>query len=170
MYAMNVLGYRLFGEDEDALRIFELYDPKRGKRFKELLKIGFFELGKEKIETANQKHWRDYFVGGTACECAPEYIKKASKIIDYVSMSEEERKMISAMERIEANDEAERYYIATENRAICEAIGEARGIAKGEAKNNEMIKNLLSLGVPISQIAQASKLSEKDIQDALQKG
>ena len=182
VYAMNVLGYRLFGEDEDALRIFELYDPKRGKRFKELLKIGFFELGKEKIETANQKHWRDYFVGGTACECAPEYIKKASKIIDYVSMSEEERKLISAMERIEANDEAERYYIATENRAIGEAIGEARGEArgraegeaigeaKGEAKNNEMIKNLLSLGVPISQIAQASKLSEKDIQDALQKG
>jgi len=170
VYAMNVLGYRLFGEDEDALRIFELYDLKRGKKFKDLLKIGFFELEKEKIETANQKHWRDYFVGGTACECAPEYIKKASKVIDYVNMSEEERKVISAMERMEANDEAERYYIATENRAIGRAEGEAIGEARGEAIKNEMIKNLLSLGIPISQIAQASKLSEKDIQEALQKG
>jgi len=172
IYAMNILGYRLFGEDEDALRIFELYDPKRGKKFKDLLKIGFFELRKENIETANQKHWRDYFVGGTANACAPEYIKKASKIIEYVNMSEEERKVISAMERMEANDEAERYYIATENRAIGraegiaegEARGLAEGIAKGRAEISAVARNLLSMGLSAGQVAEATGLSAGDIE------
>ena len=157
IYAMNILGYRLFGEDDDALRIFELYDPKRGKKFKELLKIGFFELGKANIETANQKHWRDYFVGGTASECAPEYIKKASKIIEYVNMSEEERKVISAMERMEANDEAERYYIATENRA--------KGMAEGEmVKAVSVARNLLSINLSAEQIAAATGLAAEEIE------
>jgi len=50
VYALNVLGYNHFQGDNDALRIFELYDPKRNKRYKkDLLKIGFFELSKTNI-------------------------------------------------------------------------------------------------------------------------
>ena len=113
IYALNILGYTLFEDDNDTLRIFELYDPKRNKRFKELLRIGFFELEKTNIETANQKHWHDYFNTGKANPKAPEYIKKASQIIEYVNLTEEERNVLSAIERIEANEQAEKDYLVT---------------------------------------------------------
>jgi predicted transposase/invertase (TIGR01784 family) len=116
VYSLNILGYILFEDDNDALRIFELYDPKRNKRFKELLRIGFFELEKTDIETTNQKHWREYFNTGTANPEAPEYIKKASKIIEYVNLTEEERTVLSALERLEANDQAEREYLILESK------------------------------------------------------
>jgi predicted transposase/invertase (TIGR01784 family) len=138
VYSMNILGYNLFENDEDALRIFELYDPKRGKEFiKKLLRIGFFELKKTKIETTNQKYWRDYFNMGKADEAAPEYIKKASKIIEYVNLSEEERNVLSTLERIEANEEAERYYHFIE--------GKAEGIA-------EAAKSMLKDGMPLETV------------------
>ena len=129
IYALNILGYTLFEEDDDTLRIFELYDPKRNKRFKRLLRVGFFELGKTNIETVNQKHWRHYFNTGEASSEAPEYIKKASKIIEYVNLSEEERNVMTAIERLEANDQAEREYLIMESRAMGEAEGKLK-IAK----------------------------------------
>jgi len=83
VYALNILGDPHF-QDNDALRIFELYDPVRSKKYKkELLRIGFFELSKPNIETNNQRYWRDYFLTGEAHPDAPEYIKKASLIIGH---------------------------------------------------------------------------------------
>jgi predicted transposase/invertase (TIGR01784 family) len=131
VYSMNILGYELFEGDDDALRIFELYDPKRGKAFiKKLFLIGYFELGKCKIETANQRHWRDYFTTGNAGATAPEHIKKASKVIEYINLTEEERKMSSTLERLEANEQAERYYLFTEG----EKKGRVEGIEETEKK------------------------------------
>ena len=50
VYAMNILGYTHF-QDQESLRIFELYDPVRKKGLdKQLLKIGYFELTKELLE------------------------------------------------------------------------------------------------------------------------
>jgi hypothetical protein len=89
-----------------------------------------FELGKGKIETTNQKHWRDYFTTGSAGAKAPEHIKKASKVIEYINLTEEERNMSSTLERLEANEQAERYYIATTNRTE----GKKEGIKETEKK------------------------------------
>jgi hypothetical protein len=88
IYSINVLAYKHFRGDDDALRIFELYDPQRDKTFnKELLKIGFFEITKSNIETENQRHWRDYFVKSKVSDNAPEYIKKAVHVIDFSNLS-----------------------------------------------------------------------------------
>ena len=47
VYSLNILGYTHFPGDDDALRIFELFDTKRNKRFKkDYLRIGYFELTK----------------------------------------------------------------------------------------------------------------------------
>ena len=161
VYSLNILDHSLFGEDKDALRIFELYDPKRGKRFKkDLLRIGFFELTKGNIETANQRHWRKYFKSGEADEGAPPYIKKASKIVEYINLSEEERFMISAMERLEANDEAERAYYIAESRAK----GREQGMAEGERKKAiEMAKKMLLKNKPINEIIEFTELPEDEI-------
>ena len=71
VYSLNILGYNHF-DDEDALRIFELYDPERNKRFeKRLLRLGYFELNKPRVETLNQKHWYDYFKTGTRSKLPP---------------------------------------------------------------------------------------------------
>jgi predicted transposase/invertase (TIGR01784 family) len=100
--ALNILGYTHF-QDDSALRIFELYDPIRHKSYgKDLIKIGFFELAKTNIETPNQKHWHDYFTTGEVSQDAPEYIQKASRIIDFVNLGKEEKEMALALEKAQA--------------------------------------------------------------------
>jgi len=173
VYALNIMGYRHF-EDDIALRIFELYDPKRRKRYKKnLLRIGFFELSKSKIETANQKHWRDYFTTGEAGADAPAYIKKAGQIINCINLSEEERNMLSALEKYEADQIAEREYIYLEGRSEGEKIGEKRGEKIGEKRGEkigekreknksakekvESIKSLIKIGLTDKQISEVMK-------------
>jgi hypothetical protein len=59
VYALNIVGHSRY-DDDDALRIFELYDPIRNKSFgKDLVRAAVFELTKPNIETDNQRHWRD---------------------------------------------------------------------------------------------------------------
>ena len=106
IYSLNILGDSHF-IDDDALRIFELYDPKRKRKYKkELLRIGFFELKKNNIETTNQRYWRDYFLAGEAHPDAPEYIKLASHIIEYENLSEEERNVSELLEKARADYDA----------------------------------------------------------------
>jgi predicted transposase/invertase (TIGR01784 family) len=174
VYSMNILGYDLFDDDKDALRIFELYDPKRSKSFiKRLLRIGYFELKKENIETVNQKHWRDYFNTGAVSCGAPVYIKKASKIIEYINLTEGERSMISTLERLEANEHAQLVYHENKGRAEGEIIGEAKGRAEGRAETEkkayeeklESVKNFIEMGLTTEQISRAMKISEKEIEN-----
>ena len=109
VYSLNILGYNHF-DDDDALRIFELYDPERDKKFeKRLLRLGYFELKKPNIETQNQKHWYDYFNESAISSDAPEYIQKASKLIDFVNLTEEERTVAKSLERAQAEYDLEMY-------------------------------------------------------------
>ena len=178
IYALNILGDPHFPDDDDALRIFELYDPTRNKRYKkELIKLGFFELSKSNIETVNQRHWRDYFLTGESHPDAPEYIKKASHIIEYENLSEEERNLSAILEKARADYDAgfssayndgieigeqrgitigeQRGITIGEQRGI--TIGEQRGIAKQKAasKKNETnaIINLLQAGTDVAIIS-----------------
>ena len=107
VYALNILDYTHFS-DEDSLRIFELYDPERNKRPNiNFLRIGYFELTKDKIETANQRHWHKYFKTGEASADAPCYIKKASNIIEVVNLGKEERQVLDVLEKAQAIIDAE---------------------------------------------------------------
>ena len=113
VYALHILGYTHFPkegspDDDNALHIFELYDIKNERRYKkDLLKIGFFELAKNQGLTPNQKHWHDFFNNGVVDASAPDYIKKASQVIEYTNLAEEERMVIAALERAEADRVAE---------------------------------------------------------------
>ena len=157
VYALNILGFSHFNDDE-ALRILELCDQKRNKRLeKELLRIGFFELTKDTVETANQGHWRNYFLTGEAHPDAPDYIHKASQNIRYVNLSEEERDMISTMERLEANDQVEREYM----RDAARAEGE-------QSKAMKIVKAMLGDGEPPEKIARYTDLSLEFIKTLIQ--
>ena len=94
------------------MRIFEFYDPKRKKYFKEkLFYIGFFELTKKNIETANQKHWFKYFKTGKVNKNAPDYIRKAGHLIEFMNFGEEERRVAAILERAEADFKARDAYV-----------------------------------------------------------
>ena len=153
IYALNILGYSHFDEngDEDALRIFELYDPERHKRFnKRLLRIGYFKLTKPHIETDNQRYWRDYFTTGEVSAGAPEYIKKASSIIEFLNLTEEERNVVQILDKAQAIMDSElvsSYFEGLEE-------GEARGEARGEANAKIMnAKSMIKDGVPLEKVA-----------------
>ena len=110
-----------------------------------LLRIGYFELPKTSAGlTPNQQHWRDYFLTGEVKPEAPDYIKKASEIISYINLSEEERRVISALERLAANDQSEKET--------------AIRMAKAEGKA-EIAKAMLQEGLPPETVVKYTGLS-----------
>ena len=147
VYSLAVLGYNHYPDDGDALRILELYDPVRRKHGSDLLKIGVFELKKPNIETVNQKHWRDYFLTGIVPPEAPDYIKRASQIIDKANLGEEEMKVEQTLEKAQAILDAEH----------CGAYfdGEEEGRLEGIIS---MIKNLIKKGMILEDAAETADL------------
>jgi predicted transposase/invertase (TIGR01784 family) len=162
VYSMNILGYKHFTEDDDALRIFTLYDNVRMKRLhKDYINIGYFELVKENIETVNQQHWRDYFLTGSAADDAPDYIRKASSVIEYSNLSEEERDMLDARER------AENIYIAERHAAYCDGVEEGREEGEKIGENNRSLiiaRRLKQKGMDFSDISEATDLTVEAIE------
>ena len=151
VYSLNILGSSHF-DDEDALRILELYDPVRHKHFKRLLRIGFFELAKPNIETTNQQYWRDYFNTGEVAPEAPDYIKKASSIIELANLTEEERTVARTIERAQAMYDADMYGSYIE--------GEEKGVVKGKAEEKiEVAKGMLADGLSPEKIAKYTGLT-----------
>jgi len=104
VYAMNIVKREYFSQDEDAIHIFKFYDKEHELTLnKEYLMLGYFELLKKKVQNTNQGYWRTLFLTGTVAADAPDYINLAKNLIDFVNLDEDERKMVSAIERAEAN-------------------------------------------------------------------
>ena len=96
--------------------------------------------------TVNQKFWLDYFKEGTAPATAPEYIKKASAIIEVTNLAEEERMVITALEKWENNRQAEIHQGFLE--------GEQKGFLEGQTKKTvEFAKAMLKNGESVDKIA-----------------
>jgi uncharacterized protein YerC len=129
-----------------------LYDPIRQKNFgKDLLKIGCFELSKATAETDNQKHWRDFFTSKEISPNAPDYIKKASEVIDFVNLREEERQVADAIEKAKATLQDELDYSFFE--------GKAEGKAEGEMTGMLNVLKMLKLGKSIDEIMRETGVS-----------
>ena len=162
VYLLNILGYSQFISDDDALRVLTLYDRKRNKALdREYLTIAFFELKKNNIETTNQRHWRTCFTTGEAPDDAPEYIKKAARIISIDNLEPEEREMINQLE------DAQEVYKSTIYTAYLD--GKTEGKAEGEKdKTIAIARNLLQMGMPAEQVAVATKLSADEVRMLIQ--
>ena len=181
VYALNIIAEPHFTDDGDALRVFEMYDPRRHKRYpKRLVEIGFFELSKHNVETDNQKQWQDYFRTGIASPNAPDYIHKASQVIDFVNLTEEERAMANVLEKAQALYDAEicdSYFDGMDagiekGKAEGLAEGKAEGLAKGKAEGlaeglaegmvkekSAIAKNLLQFHMALDDVAKMTGLS-----------
>ena len=158
MYAMHILGYNHIPEDDDALRIFQLYDPVRNKHFpKKLLSIGYFELLKPNVETENQRQWQNYFLQKPLSDNAPDYIKDAMQIINEANMDKEELTMITQTE----------YLRDIQRNQIGFARDEAREEGREEGREEEKIEiaiEMLKMRLSKEQISQATKLSVEKIE------
>jgi hypothetical protein len=157
VYSMNILGYNHFteGNDEDALRIFTLYDIQRNKSFgKDLISIGYFELLKKKVETQNQGYWRDFFLTGVAPKGAPSYIEKAAGLIEYSNLDEEERKMIDLMEKAQADIDSQ----------IVTAYDDGKTEGKREERY-DIARNALAEGGGIEYVHRITGLDIQSLQD-----
>ena len=142
MYMLNILDHSYFTGDDDALRIFTLFDRNRNKAFKvEYLVIAYFELGKNQIETVNQRYWRVFFKTGDVPADAPGYIKKAAQAIERVNMTQEERDMYDQLQKAEDSYYSTLYTAQIEG----EMIGEARGKVEGAKNVIELLENGFSL-------------------------
>ena len=139
------------------MHIFEFYDIKNGRRYtKDLIKIGFFELTKGQGLTTNQKHWLDYFNNGVIDTSAPEYIKKASNIIEFINLAEEEKIVVDLLEKAEADRVAEIHQGFLD--------GRQEGFLDGESNRSiKVAKIMLTDGEPIERIMRYTELSELEI-------
>ena len=154
MYSLNILGYNHFADDEDALRIFQLYDPVRGKKFrKDILNFGYFELLKANVETDNQRDWQNYFLQRPLSPTAPDYIREALHIIDLSNMDEEE---LAVVEQID-------YLRTVYDGQLAYAKDEGISIGK-DAAFIEIIRNMLKRNLPIETIAEYTGYSVDQIE------
>ena len=150
IYSLNILGYNHFTEDDDALRIFRLYDPVRGKGAKkDLLYLGHFELLKSNVETDNQRDWQNYFLQRPLSSTAPDYIREALHIIEQSNMEEEELEMIAQLD----------YYQSIYDGQIEAARDEGR-----DEGRDELIRNMLKVNTPLDYIIKASGYTEEEIE------
>ena len=95
-----------------------------------------------------------------AADDAPDYIKKAARVIEIANMTQEERDMFEQFER------AEERYKNTIYAALLE--GEERGIKVGEergvkSKAIAIARNLLGAGMSIVDISRHTGLTEDEI-------
>ena len=170
VYVLNILGYKFFPADDDALRIMTLYDRKRHKAFDiEYVTAAYFEFTKNNTETENQRCWKIFFITGEAPEDAPEYIKKAARVIDRANLNGEEEEMINRLEMAEEIYQNTLYAAQLDGRIEGEKIGEARGEARGEeAKALAIAQSLLESGMPIADISRHTGVSEDKIKRPIQ--
>ena len=125
---------------------------------KEYVRIALFELTKNVFDTQNQEYWRDYFLTGNAHPSAPDYIKKASSVIQYANLSEEERRVASVAEKLEEIDLAEKAYV------FCEGKAEGRLEEKFE-----IAKNMQKNGVSPKIICKCTGLTPKELKSLMKK-
>jgi predicted transposase/invertase (TIGR01784 family) len=155
IYSMSVLGYDHFDEDDDALRIFQLYDIKRNKKFpKDILNLGYFELLKPNVETDNQRHWQDYFLQRPLSDNAPSYIKDALEVIKRANMKEEELDMVLQAEHLQS--------LYDDTIAYAKYEGREEGLAEGK---EEIAAKMIIEGYPSGTISMLTGISEQGILD-----
>jgi hypothetical protein len=148
VYALNILGESHF-RDKEPLRIFTLYDRFREKTFeKEWISGGYFEIIKEGAETDNQEYWRQYFLGNTIPDAAPDYIHRAKELVQVMNMDNDERRIAYLADKEEQR-----------------RIGEI--LYAEEQKDRQTALNLLSEGDSLEKIARVIGRTEEEITELI---
>jgi predicted transposase/invertase (TIGR01784 family) len=160
VYALNFLGYNYY-DDKNPYRIYQLYDAENKKPHEpKNIFIAYFEYRKVNNFLTPLKHWNDYINERPISPDAPDYIKKAVDLMNYINLSEEERRMIDAAERWEDEVDARiaNSYYEGETKGVKIGREEGRKEGREEGEKRKAIKTtlkLLEFGISIEKIAEA---------------
>jgi predicted transcriptional regulator len=169
IYTLNILDEKYF-EDAHPLRIFRLHDPMRGLTFEpSYLNFGYFEPSKAECTnelTENQGYWRDHFLGESISPKAPNYIREAAELLEYVNMTKEERDMIDWADKVKEDlksDILSAVHFAREE--VREEVREEEA-AKAKAERLKSAQKLKTRGFNNADIADILGMSEEEIINA----
>ena len=146
-----------------AMKSFELFDPHLGIPMdNEYLKIVYLELGKEGVRSERQALWQKFFQKEDLPASAPSYIKKAKNVIDITNLGKEERAMMSAIEKYEADQESIIEAAIETAREKYEADRESLLMRARKESRMEIARNLKAAGVEKALILKTTKISEEE--------
>ena len=159
IYAINIVGYLMFKQDLDGLRIFEMWDKLHNEGFPIEFKIAYFEYKKTNFNTDIQ-FWRDYFLDKEISDNAPEYIKHAAEIVEYANLEEEEKELVDLIERFEADQRAREEWVRDD------ATRKERILATKKERILS-IKNMMDFDIPIEKIAAKYNITVEQVKELL---
>ncbi|MGH1648726.1 Rpn family recombination-promoting nuclease/putative transposase [Enterococcus gilvus] len=190
-YGINIIDFHLFDKDQDALQTYRLLNkttqrPFVGGKGKELLTLCFLSLKNKNIEKDSKAyHWQYFLKTGEALQEAPAYIKEAQKKINYFKLNEEEKTMITRINKAKDINDAVissakvegfdygheeglrkgRKEGQAEGRKEGHRKGHKEGHKEGKAEGERKIAlNLLEMGLPIEKISEATGLEVEILQ------
>ncbi|MDR0625782.1 MAG: PD-(D/E)XK nuclease family transposase [Bifidobacteriaceae bacterium] len=152
VYALNIVG-ESFRDGPNALHMFQLFDSVlKEAMVPDLLRVGYFELGKTGGLSPVQRLWRDFLLSGEAPVGAPGYIVEAAKMMEYVNLGREERDMVDVLEKANATWEAQILY--------AEDRGFEKGREQGKAAEARLVAGrMLARGMDRTTVSEVTGLS-----------
>jgi len=149
---MSILGERLF-DCEHAYHMFRLHDRAHDELLGwEPVRIGFFELTKQS-DTQARGDWREFLLTGKTGPDMPRYLQEAARVIDYVNLSREERKVVDLLEKARVDQES--------LLRGARAEGLAEGVRENQLAN---ARAALGLGVGVATVSAITRLSVEEVQ------
>ena len=91
--AVDILNFKLFPNDEDALHCFDLYDKEHDLYFieKDFFPTYVLELPKTKTPTQEVKEWMELFNTGDSESKREEFVRNALEPVKKAALNEKER-------------------------------------------------------------------------------
>jgi predicted transposase/invertase (TIGR01784 family) len=158
VHGINICDFEMFLDSNNPLRTFTLFDKTYQTEFPGCpLSISFLELNKAPLEhQKNLKHWTAFFKGEAAAKDAPNYIKKAYRVVEYNNLDDKERAMIDYAEMSRVDTLAMIEYARDE--------GIAQGIAQGrEQAIVQAALRMLERGMAIKDICEFTGLDAETL-------
>jgi hypothetical protein len=154
------VDFALFAEDTRCFHHFTFRDIDSNELLQPdgLLHLCYIELHKE--PSLRLRYWVDFFNDKPCADDAPDYIKQAYELVDFVNMSAREQKMITAAELGEQDHIGQMRW--------AKKVAMAEGVAKGEAKAKaELVAAMASRGLSAQQISDLAGLSTDEVERLL---
>ena len=166
MYSLNILKESCFAIKDLSVRSFRMYDiDEMIPMNQEYLAIAYFELLKPRVKNRHQEVWRKYFLGEALPSDAPEYIRRAARIIEVSNLSKEELHMLSLEEKYRADQMASHATARLDGLDAGIEIGRIEGIEMGRVEGREeglveVARNMRAEGDSIERVVRITGLSE----------
>ena len=171
---INLLDFNLIDETKRYHTEYKIIEKEEGFELTDDLEIHYIELKKFEKKIEKEENLKELegielwliFIKKTGEEGTEELIEKLAERSEEIKMAKEMLEKVSADELLRQKYYAREKAIHDEMSRIgyAETKGMEKGIEKGRQEEKlDIVKNLLSLGIEVEKISEASKLSIEEI-------